>query len=196
MARRSDTGNFLMLLVAAGAAGAFLGDWAFKTVLWLGMGVLVLGTLVYLLESLGIGGGRSPVRPSSIESLLFTRIRSPARSHGYWPRLNQGMPRRSNGSCSSRTSARSRTPNGVTGRSARSPLLRLWVTARQFASLRTGRPMRLKLGSSERRRGRAYPLLNVSAPATLAPILWAARYCPSVLGELLHAFAILVQSRR
>jgi len=33
MARGTDTGNFVMLILGAGAAGVFFGDWAGKTVL-------------------------------------------------------------------------------------------------------------------------------------------------------------------
>jgi len=47
MSQKSDAGNFVMLLLAAGAAGAFIGDWAFKVVLFIGMGVMVIGAGAY-----------------------------------------------------------------------------------------------------------------------------------------------------
>jgi len=53
-----------MLILGAGVAGAMFGDWAFKAVIWLGMGLVVLGALVYILDAWGVGKA-PPARPSS-----------------------------------------------------------------------------------------------------------------------------------
>lgn len=49
----TDTGNFVMLLLAAGLAGVFLGDWAFKTVLVIGVVGMVIGTVAYARNAFG-----------------------------------------------------------------------------------------------------------------------------------------------
>ncbi|MGJ4727682.1 hypothetical protein [Luteimonas sp. SDU101] len=60
MARGTDTGNFVMLLLGACAAGAFLGDWAFNIVLWIGVIAMGTATVAYILRSWGIDLSSAP----------------------------------------------------------------------------------------------------------------------------------------
>ncbi|MFZ7095470.1 hypothetical protein ACOPJQ_08735 [Luteimonas dalianensis] len=64
MSQRTDLGNFVILLLVAGAAGAFLGNWAGRAVLYLGMVGMVLGLVLHVAKS----WGRLDVRPASPRS--------------------------------------------------------------------------------------------------------------------------------
>lgn len=83
MARRSATGDFLMLLVLAAIAGAFLGDWAFKAAIALGIIVMLVATVGGILSSWGIdvrGTAPVPVRkrpadpPPRLPRLVDSRV--------------------------------------------------------------------------------------------------------------------------
>jgi hypothetical protein len=63
MSQRSSTGNFVMLLIAAGVAGAFLGDWALRAVLWLGIVAMVVGLIIHALNSWGVGSAPPKAGP-------------------------------------------------------------------------------------------------------------------------------------
>lgn len=54
MSKSSDFGNFILLIIGAGFAGVLLGSWAFTAVLYIGMGVMVIGTVLYVLNALGV----------------------------------------------------------------------------------------------------------------------------------------------
>lgn len=53
MSQRTDLGNFVILLLVAGAAGAFLGNWAGRAVLYLGMVGMVLGLVLHVAKTWG-----------------------------------------------------------------------------------------------------------------------------------------------
>lgn len=76
MARRTDSGNLLMLILAAAVAGVFLGDWAFKFGIWIGAGVMVLGALAYVLDAWGIGAVSRHPTPASASGATVSPTRA------------------------------------------------------------------------------------------------------------------------
>lgn len=80
MARGTDTGNFVMLLLGAGAAAAFLGDWAGKAVLWVGMIAMIAAAVAYILRSWGIDFSSPPRVAVKNTATPPSRVRVPAPS--------------------------------------------------------------------------------------------------------------------
>lgn len=62
MSRSSDFGNFILLIIGAGFAGVLFGNWAFTAVLYIGMGVMVLGAILYILNAMGVDLRAIPVK--------------------------------------------------------------------------------------------------------------------------------------
>ncbi|KAF1724329.1 hypothetical protein [Pseudoxanthomonas japonensis] len=62
MSKSSDFGNFILLVIGAGVAGVLFGNWAFTAVLYIGIGVMVLGTILYILNAMGVDLNARPER--------------------------------------------------------------------------------------------------------------------------------------
>jgi len=76
MARRSDSGNFVMLLLGAAIASVWLGNWAFKAVLWIGVIIFALGVVAHIIDSWGLGSASPSSKPSKARSAPAPVVRS------------------------------------------------------------------------------------------------------------------------